>query len=450
MKCNNLVIENLLNDENQNEKYNFVDYTNLLKTNVNFAKNKSISVHRWYPFVEGFSEHFITGILDEIKFENIRCLEPFAGSGTTPLVLQGKGIPCCSFEVSPFMHLLTSVKLRTDYTTKGFDLATESIKKSIAESSLCIRSMIEPPILKSIIDRDKRDKWLFNKKVMYGILDIKYGILVLKNKKYRELFKVALASILLEISNVYRNGKCLSYKKNWTDKQITREYVHELFMNKLTTIFKEDIKSMQDYKRENKKQFSNYKLCNKGDVRKKIDLVENNSINLVITSPPYLNSRDYTDSYMIELWVLDLVRSYPNVRELRENTIRSHVQIKWKQEEILNISSLIEAYNNILTFKAEFWNDSIPDMIIGYFNDMNVLFGKFNMKMVSGGKVYFNVANSAYYGVHIPTDVIIAEIAEKNGFLINEIRIARHIPSSSQQKDKIGYLRESVVVMTKI
>lgn len=60
--------------------------------------------------------------------------------------------------------------------------------------------------------------------------------------------------------------------------------------------------------------------------------------------------------------------------------------------------------------------------------------------MKKDGLIYFNVANSAYYNVEILTDEIIAEIAENNGFQVIEIREARKINPSSQQKDYIPYL----------
>ena len=61
--------------------------------------------------------------------------------------------------------------------------------------------------------------------------------------------------------------------------------------------------------------------------------------------------------------------------------------------------------------------------------------------------IYFNVANSAYYGVEIAVDEIICQIAEKQGFKIVEIRKARDLKASSQQSGSIKSLRESVIVM---
>lgn len=96
------------------------------------------------------------------------------------------------------------------------------------------------------------------------------------------------------------------------------------------------------------------------------------------------------------------------------------------------------------------WNPDIFNMICGYFEDMKQLFTAFSKKMRKGGIVYFNVANSAYFGVEVPVDYIISDIAEDCGFVVIEIRKARDIKTSPQQSRLLGKkLRESVIVMEK-
>lgn len=84
--------------------YKYTDYLNEYGRIMQFNKNKSEPYHRWYSFVEGYSKEFIQSIIKEIpQKDNIVCLEPFSGSGTTALELQNMGIKCSSFEVNPLM-----------------------------------------------------------------------------------------------------------------------------------------------------------------------------------------------------------------------------------------------------------------------------------------------------------------------------------------------------------
>ena len=56
--------------------YKHVDYYKTYGRIMQFNKNKKEPIHRWYPFVEGYSREFIESILKEIK------LSLFKGSMT--------------------------------------------------------------------------------------------------------------------------------------------------------------------------------------------------------------------------------------------------------------------------------------------------------------------------------------------------------------------------------
>lgn len=424
--------------------YRFIDCTDKYHSVMQFDKNKNVFVHRWYPFVEGYSKEFIEDILEELPFTPICALEPFCGSGTTPVELQNHNIKCYSFEVSPFMHLLSTVKLSRKYNIALFEYYVKEVTKKLSIIGPNIRQMEPLPFGGTIVKKENSKKWNFHDPAMDGILDIRSAIrTVVDSDIYNKLFTIALASIIVQTSNVFRNGKCLSYKKGWETRILSRKEVHKFFLDKLNSIFAEDIRIIS----KESPNVHNADICYCGDVRKNIQQVPDGEVDLIITSPPYLNSRDYTDIYMLELKVLQLINSYEELRDLRKKTLRSHVQISY--ENIIPIEN--ERLKNILQKMSmnehKAWNSDIVNMICGYFEDMQFLFSEFSKKMRKGGVIYFNVANSAYYGVEVPVDYIIADIAESCGFHVREIRKARDLKTSPQQSDKIGKLRESVIVI---
>lgn len=424
--------------------YRFIDCTDKYHSVMQFDKNKNVFVHRWYPFVEGYSKEFIEDILEELPFTPICALEPFCGSGTTPVELQNHNIKCYSFEVSPFMHLLSTVKLSRKYNIALFEYYVKEVTKKLSVIGPNIRQMEPLPFGGTIVKKENSKKWNFHDPAMDGILDIRNAIrTVVDSDIYNKLFTIALASIIVQTSNVFRNGKCLSYKKGWETRILSRKEVHKFFLDKLNSIFAEDIRIIS----KESPNVHNAEICYWGDVRKNIQQVPDGEVDLIITSPPYLNSRDYTDIYMLELKVLQLINSYEELRDLRKKTLRSHVQISY--ENIIPIEN--ERLKNILQKMSmnehKAWNSDIVNMICGYFEDMQFLFSEFSKKMRKGGVIYFNVANSAYYGVEVPVDYIIADIAESCGFHVREIRKARDLKTSPQQSDKIGKLRESVIVI---
>ena len=56
--------------------------------------------------------------------------------------------------------------------------------------------------------------------------------------------------------------------------------------------------------------------------------LQSTQFDLVVFSPPYPNSFDYTDIYNVELWALGYLGSSADNRKLRGETLRSHVQIR--------------------------------------------------------------------------------------------------------------------------
>lgn len=428
------------------KKYKLLDCTKKYHSIMVFDKNKNVLVHRWYPFVEGYSKEFIEDILNELPTPPMCALEPFCGSGTTPVELQNHGISCYSFEVSPFMHLLAKVKLERTYDEATLNIYRDKVVAALTNSLKNIRSVETIPFGDTVIKRNGREKWNFHDTSLDGILDIRHAIRTeVEDERYKNLFTVALASIILQTSNMFRNGKCLSYKKGWGDRVIARTDVHNLFLGKIDTVITEDVRILT----EQCTDVHNSEICYRGDVRKNIDKVPDNSLDLIITSPPYLNSRDYTDIYMLELKVLQLVKSHEDLQALRKSTIRSHVQVKYSDIKPIDNLRLKQCLADMKNSDTKSWNSDILNMICGYFEDMQLLFTAFAKKMRSGGVIYFNVANSAYFGVEVPVDYIIGDIAEDCGFTVREIRKARDLKTSPQQSGHVGKLRESVLVIDK-
>ncbi|MBX2991236.1 MAG: hypothetical protein KF749_08710 [Bacteroidetes bacterium] len=342
------------------------------------------------------------------------------------------------------MHTLAVVKMRTDYSQSSLVRSIENVKKCVAKKRTNIRLVQPPPLAKTMYRRNGNDKWLFNDAALDGILDLKYAISQLPDLRDRELLKITLASILLDVSNVFRNGKALSYReRRGTERRIRRAEVHRQFFDRLESVFLPDVREIE----AKSGGMSNAEFCHLCDVRKGIGEIPDRSIDLVITSPPYLNSRDYTDSYIVELWLLDFVKNYEELRQLRTRTLHSHVQVKIGEKHYPRLKKLEEIIASMESISEQFWNTQLLNMVKGYFADMDLLMAQLALKMKEKSRLYCNVANSAYYGIEIPVDELIGEIAESKGFRVVEIREARRIRPSSQQNAIIGSLRESVVVI---
>jgi len=424
------------------DEFRFSDYTEEYSNLVSFGSNQYHTRHRWYSFVEGYSTEFVRRIIGEQKVIPESCLDPFGGIGTTALTCQDFGIKCHSVESNPFFFNTARAKLK-EYDSKKFSNKIQEFETYLR--SCKYRRKLPELESKTFFQSDSKSKWIFHRPVSNAISDILERINELKREcsDIAQLFEIALANILVPYSNVYRNGKCLSYRKEWQSRKFTRKEIHYKFLSICQTILI-DIRSSE----ARVYTVENFSTSYNDDVRKKISSFEDDFFDMVITSPPYLNSRDYTDVYRLELWILGYVKTFDFEKEIRKSALTSHVQIKLPNTSFPDIPEIHEYLNHLASLNGDLWNPNIPNMIKGYFNDMDSLMSNMRRKIKDGGKLYINVSNSSYARKVCNVDTILAKIASINGFDVEEIRVARYLNSSSQQKVE-NPIRESVIVLKK-
>lgn len=87
---------------------------------------------------------------------------------------------------------------------------------------------------------------------------------------------------------------------------------------------------------------------------------------------------------MLELKVLQLVNSHEELRQLRQSTLRSHVQVAYKEVKPIDNERLLACLEKMRSSDEKSWNNDILNMICGYFEDMQLLFSAFSRKMRRG------------------------------------------------------------------
>lgn len=95
----------------------------------------------------------------------------------------------------------------------------------------------------------------------------------------------------------------------------------------------------------------------------------------------------------------------------------------------------------------------MPNMLRGYFTDMGKVIEQLYESIDASGNCYIVVDQSAYAGVIVPTDIVLADIAEAIGFDVEKLVICRKAATSGQQRKAYPYLgstlRESIICLKK-
>lgn len=425
---------------------NFFDGSTF-SSQVHFQFASQTPVQRWYPYREGYSIRLVNAFIKELNVTS-NTFDPFAGSGTTLLASRMNNLKSYGVDVNPISVLVAQVE-NEYYTNENINTFRREIERiQILEKS-------EKNFDTAFYLADK----VFNKDILQSLLQLKHHLQTIEDEKVRSLFFVAWLSIVEDVSNIKKEGNGIKYKNRrrtatgyvniekevWEQKNFPDDkfnFVKKKLLGQLNVIL-DDV------------QFKYGPCVKKPEIFLgsclDFDKYFSDEIEFSFFSPPYCNCFDYFEIHKVELWLGDFVNSYKDLRSLRTSGFRSNTNaldnkvVTYKNEYLENLIWLFDS--------KSLWNKKIPGVVRGYFDDMHTLLGKLYQRTRRKGFVGIVIGNSAYSGVIIPTDLLIAEIAKEVGFRTRSVFIARHLTTSSQQKKDLAplrdYLRESIVLIEK-
>ena len=400
-----------------------------------FRPNLKLPRHRWYEFKEGFASALVQEAISAVSNKRkITVLDPFCGSGTTLLTAALAGHQSVGIEVNPFLAFAAQAKCTPGSPRGPF------LKSRIEEIINLSRHEVNSPLegQSTFTERPDAANWLFNRSVLRGFTALNKNIAIIRG--FRDPFRLALLSAVMDCCNARRDGKCLRYRRDWRLLGLSSEDLKRAFRRRALEVI-EDLHEAPVVHRPSVIE-ADCRLALKGLPSKEYDLV--------VTSPPYLNSSDYSDIYRPELFVGGFVSSNIGLRELRLRTIRSHVQVKWQAVQTICSQLLRPILDKIET--QELWDPRIPAMVISYFHDLCEVLTGLKKKVKRRGLVWLVIGTSAYGGVEIPVDLILADIAVNSGWQLLSIHVLRQLRSAGQQWPKLRTeyafpLRESLIML---
>lgn len=382
----------------------------------------NVPFQRWFKFKEAFSPKFVHDTIQKslIKVDNI--LDPFGGSGTTALTSQLMGINPTTIEVNPFLADLIESKL-TEYNTEQLISDWVFVSKNVGFEEPSLEEMfLNAP--KTLFEDKDVERWIFNREIIFRISQYREIIKKIDDSKNSRLFRVLLGSIMIPFSNVIINGKGRRYRKNWEILSFTKNAFDEAFRLKVE-------EAIFDIVRYSNIKSGNYHFFN-GDSRSILCSLDRKQ-DLIVFSPPYPNSFDYTDIYNVELWALGYLNSASDNKILRTNTLRSHVQIKMDTSPMPESLTLLSTLEKLDAKVKLLWNKNIPSMVNNYFYDLNVILENSMRLLNNNGMAVVVIGDSKYVDVKIDTVKITCELAKKIGFTIRETQEIRIMKASAQQ-----------------
>ncbi|MFA5806434.1 MAG: hypothetical protein WC879_17520, partial [Melioribacteraceae bacterium] len=219
----------------------------------------------------------------------------------------------------------------------------------------------------------------FRPKIEEKLYQIKERVNIIDDITTRNFFNLAFLSILELVSNTSKTGGFLRIVNN----KFSPDKVWPTYLNRVDAM----IKDVEQSKLSSQKKVTARAFL--GDARE-INLEM--QYNAIITSPPYPNRHDYTRIYALEL-MFDFVKSNDEIKQIRYETLRSHVEArkKYDAENYIQPKPLNKLIKQIK--KNGVNNSKLTEMLEGYFEDMYLVLSQMKQRLKKQGKIALVVSN---------------------------------------------------------
>lgn len=354
-----------------------------------FVPNKSLPVYNWFYYKEGFSRDLVFKLIEMFKLRKGTVLDPFCGVGTTNLACREKGLDSIGFELSPLALFAARVKT-TDYNVSELKDTLKAIKK------IKFRKLDRSWIPSSI-------QRYFNTHTLDDVLLFRNLVESIEDNQIKDFFRLGLISSATRCSYMYKDGSVVKRKKHPIPP--FRKFYHHRMKRMIR-----DLKKLKTKKRET--------VVKKGDARKL--KLPDESIDFVITSPPYLNKIEYTKIYRVEEFLF--------FKPDKKRGVRSFIGMKAEPERIF---------------------PDLSDIANAYFSDMSRSLSELYRVCKPGAKLAIVVGNGCFPDRVVESDLLLSELAEKIGFKVRNIYVLNKRWCTRQRVIKVGVLRESLLVFEK-
>lgn len=405
--------------------------------------------HDWYRFVLSFPPHLVRDYIQKFGLnQNSVVLDPFCGTGTTLVEAKLAGLEAIGLEGNPFPHFASSVK--TDWNVDAEQLSART--REVADNVLAILKSqgiddnlllgdpndlklkaLPPETEKLILANSISPIPLHKTLVLFDCLKKFEG-----EPFYRHALLALGNTLVFKISNLHF-GPEVGVRKPKADVSVVANWLMEVE------------KIANDLRPVAEKSFPEIKV-HLADARS-LDMIEPNSVDAVITSPPYPNEKDYTRTTRLESVLLGFINSKEELRELKKRLVRSNTRGIYKGDDddqwVADFPEIQRIADEIEKRRIEMGKDSgfeklYPRAAKLYFGGMAKHLADLRRILRPGAQLAYVVGDQAsYLRVMIRTGQILGDIAQKSGYELVNIDLFRTRLATATKEQ----LREEVVIL---
>jgi len=361
------------------------------------------AIHRWFNFIAGFAPEFVAEHCPE-SADGI-LLDPFAGCGTSLVVAQAHGNRAVGFEPHPFFVRIARAKTAAPPT---------KARLRVIEELLLNGAIAAPP--KSSLPGAARTflTKLFDEATLTQLLGARAALekagLAKDDLAFLLLSRVVEMCSQSQTDGIYKAPT--SRKKAAAPIEAIRDVIDEIRSDaelldnggRLPEVFLHQ-RSSED-----------------------MSVVETGSVDVVVTSPPYLNNFDFAEMTRMQLYFWGLCGSWREIThkvraQLIVNTttaLTGHREIQSRYRDGIPapvLSDLDRIVKALARERRRRPGKKEYDLLVyPYFAQMTRVLREALRCLKIGSSAHVVVADAAFYGIHVSTPQYLASIMTALGY----------------------------------